>query len=151
MELQSNKVATYIIGGFTLTWLIVSLSFALDGGSTISWLATALCTLLSIVTLSFKATHYIDGESKSYISKRQALWHCWTETQSLEAFKGVKVIPYSPHNTNRKSNLSSWQVILVFLHSNRRDYIQAQIFPSREDAMAYAHQLALFTALPLLD
>ncbi|WP_444933003.1 hypothetical protein [Microbulbifer sp. JTAC008] len=151
MELQSNKVPIYIFGGFTLTWLLVSLSFALDGGSTISWLATALCTLLAVITFSFRATHYIDGESKSYVSKRQALWHSWTERQSLAAFKGIKVVSYSSHTTDRKSSHSSWQVILVPRQSNGSNSVQAQAFHSKKDALAYAHELALFTALPLLD
>ncbi|AWF81110.1 hypothetical protein BTJ40_09940 [Microbulbifer sp. A4B17] len=151
MELQSNKIPIYIFGGFILTWLLVSLSFALDGGSAISWGATILCALLAAITFSFKTTHYIDGDAKSYTSKRQALWHSWTETQSLAIFKGVKIISYSPHSSDRKSNQPNWQVMLIFRHSSVSEGIQAQTFSSKEDAVAYANELALFTALPLLD
>ncbi|MCO1336168.1 hypothetical protein MO867_17695 [Microbulbifer sp. OS29] len=151
MELQSNKVLVYIFGGFILTWLLVSLSFALDGGSIFSWVATAFCAFLAAITFSFKTTHFIDGDTKRYISKRRALWHSWTETQPLAVFKGVRVTSYAHHPEDTQKNPSSWQVTLIFHDSSINKAILAQAFSNKEDAQLYANKLALFAALPLMN
>ncbi|QFT55163.1 hypothetical protein FIU95_11405 [Microbulbifer sp. THAF38] len=97
MELQSNRIITYILGGFVLIWLFVSLSFALDTGSIFAWAATAVLCLLAVITFSFKKSHYIDLDSKQYISKNRILWYSWTKKKSLKIFKGFKIISYSRH------------------------------------------------------
>ncbi|WP_226647735.1 hypothetical protein [Microbulbifer variabilis] len=150
MELPSNKIITYILGGFVLIWLFVSLSFALDSGSTFSWIATSILCLLAIITFSFKKNHFIDFDSKQYISKNQILWHNWTEEKPLTIFKGFKIISYNHPSKENKSNQNSFQVVLLFKYASSNEGITVKSFRHLEEAQNSLFELANRTGLPAI-
>ncbi|WP_445365936.1 hypothetical protein ACJJJB_06630 [Microbulbifer sp. ANSA001] len=151
MELQSNKVLTYIFGGFILVWLLVSLSFALEGNAMFPWIATTLLALLACITFSFEKTRYVDGTKKLFISENRILWHSWTERHPLSIFRGIKVIPYSSYSASSKKSYTSWHINLVFRHASANEGVLARVFTRKEDALEFADKLSELTALPVLD
>ncbi|USD23267.1 hypothetical protein MJO52_09050 [Microbulbifer variabilis] len=150
MELQSNKILTYILGGFVLIWLFVSLSFALDTGSVFSWIATTLLCLLAVITFSFKKDHYIDFETRQYVSQNRILWHNWTEEKPLTIFKGIKIVSYSSHSKESKSGHTSYQVVLIFKYATFNEGITARSYQQLKEAQRYAYELEQRTGLALL-
>ncbi|GAB2882674.1 hypothetical protein ACCI51_18020 [Microbulbifer echini] len=151
MELQSNKVTTYILGGFVFIWLLVSLSFALDNGSIFSWIATTLLSILAVMTFSFKKNHFIDIESKQYISRNQILWHNWIEKKPLSIFKGLKIVSSPHHVKDSKKTHVNWQVVLVFKYASSTEGINAGSFYRKEDAQRHINKLQKMTDLPLVN